>query len=125
MGGGGSRLEKEEAICRRGREDSASAPFTDQGIKIEVVVKAQERKLEAILSALFSMAASGVAAGFCQDRLDILLEGDRRPALRVLDLYRYSNLQLVNANKKLCSAAAKGGDPPRGIRLLFSLLIRV
>ena len=77
MGSEGGCLQKEQAVCWRGGEDSASASFTNQGIEIEVVVETQEGKLETILSPLLSMAGAGIAAQLCQDRLDVLFEGDR------------------------------------------------
>ena len=108
MGSEGGCLQKEQAVCWRGGEDSASASFTNQGIEIEVVVETQEGKLETILSTLLSMAGAGIAAQLCQDRLDVLFEGDREPGLSLEDLYRDANLFLFVANHHLGPAASNG-----------------
>tara|TARA_B100000953_G_scaffold298557_1_gene295678 strand:+ start:981 stop:1691 length:711 start_codon:yes stop_codon:yes gene_type:complete len=108
MGSEGCRLPKKEAVCWRGGEDPASASFTNQGIKIEVVVETQEGELEAILSPLLSMAGAAIAAQLRQDRLDVLFEGDREPGLSLEDLYRETDLVLVVANDHLGPAASNG-----------------
>jgi hypothetical protein len=54
------------------------------------------------------MTGTGIAAHLCQDRLDVLFEGDREPGLSLEDLYREANLVHFVANHYLGPAASNG-----------------
>src|SRR4051812_38845602 len=98
------RFEEHQALFGCSRKDSPPAGILRQGRVIKIGIKAEQRKLKAVLAAGFSVAGSGAAPLGDQDWLDIELEAER------VIFRSLSGLKLENCtgNKQHCQHAAAG-----------------
>src|SRR5207244_3641650 len=73
---GGGGFEQEQRAIGCGRRQSAAARFIDEPFVVFSRLKTEKRKSETILPARFSVAAAAVAAGFAENRDDLVGEID-------------------------------------------------
>ena len=71
---------QQQAVCGGSREDAPAARFGGECVEIEIVIEPEQRKLEPVLPARLAVTGAGVATLARENRLDILLEGDRQLA---------------------------------------------
>ena len=77
MGHGSNRLAEQQAEFRRGRRHTSAAGFVDQVLEILARLEAEQRQLEAVLTAGLAVTGARVAAKLGEDRHDLVLEADR------------------------------------------------
>jgi hypothetical protein len=88
-------------LVRSGRKHPAAAPFGNDGLIIESGVEAEQRKLEAILTARLAVAPARVAAMARKKRLDLVGEVDRLLAAVLCDTDRDRHLRIAVSNDNL------------------------
>src|SRR5205823_6462870 len=69
-----ARLEKQQAVFRRGEEDAPAARLLHQRLIIELRHEAEQREREAVLPARLAVAAARIAAELREDRHDLVGE---------------------------------------------------
>src|SRR5205814_1693178 len=77
-----------KTAVRRCREEPASARFHGQMFIILRWLKTEQRKFETILTAGFAVATAGIAAGFGENRHDLVGKVDRRNIFELFDRRR-------------------------------------
>ena len=63
----GRRLEQQQALIGRGREEPAAAAFLHEVLVILLRLEAEQRQAEAVLAARLAVAAAAVAAVLGED----------------------------------------------------------
>ena len=79
------RLGQQQAAVGSGRKQPPAAAFLHQVLEVLGWLKAQQRKLEAVLAAGLAVAAAAVAAQLGEDRHDLIGKVDRRLVAKVGD----------------------------------------
>jgi hypothetical protein len=68
---------QQETVFGVGGKDSAAPVLVYEELVVFIRVEAEQRESEAVLTISFSVAASGVAAQFGEDRNDLIFKVDR------------------------------------------------
>ena len=72
----GCYFSQQKTLLWRSREDSPTARVFRYGIKVEIGIETQQRKLKSVLPALFSMTSSRIATVGSQNGLNIQFKTD-------------------------------------------------